>query len=120
MKKLLLLAIPLLLFSFTFPGDTPKKVNASTLQEAHPLEVVCCKNTTYIRVKIADADAPTSGNVYWHIDGLHVATNVTLLDVPYSANSVYATVGTSYPGLMYAGNMLSQLTSQCGSKPSCR
>jgi hypothetical protein len=114
MKKLLLLAIPLLLFGFTSLSSNPKKEEANRKKMlANSLCVASC-TTTHIRVKIAGDPLPP-GTINWYLDGVLAATGSRIFNVPKTATVVTVTVGS--PGVLIAGDNISTLNAQCAAPP---
>jgi len=115
MKKLLLLAIPLLLFGFTSLSSNLKKEEAATHKKmlANSLCVSSC-TTTHIRVKIAGDPLPP-GTINWYLDGVLAATGSRIFNVPKTATVVTVTVGS--PGVLIAGDNISTLNAQCAAPP---
>jgi len=115
MKKLLLLAIPLLLFGFTSPSSNPKKEEATNhkMMLANSLCVASC-TTTHIRVKIAGDPLPP-GTINWYLDGVLAATGGRIFNVPRTATIVTVAVGS--PGVLVAGDTTAALSTQCAAPP---
>lgn len=114
MKKLLLLAIPLLLFGFTSLSSSPKKEAATHKKMlANSLCVASC-TTTHIRVKIAGDPLPP-GTINWYLDGVLAATGGRIFNVPRTATIVTVAVGS--PGVLVAGDTIAALSTQCATPP---
>lgn len=111
MKRLLLLAIPLLLFSFTLPGEPTKKEEVKK-PEAVTACVTACMGGT---MKLSVSGGP-AGPYYVHVDGVLVAG----LKVPTTGSVV--TVSTLVGGNYAIFGMWSipVLAAECGGTlPSC-
>lgn len=112
MKKLLLLAIPLLLFGFTTHSN-PKKEETTNrkMMLANSLCVSSC-TTTHIRVKIAGDPLPP-GDINWYVNGIHAGAGGRIFNVPKTAINVYVTVG----GVLLTGDTVAALSLQCAAPP---
>lgn len=113
MKKLLLLAIPLLLFGFTSLSSNPKKEEVATHKKmlANSLCVSSC-TSTHIRVKIAGDPLPP-GDINWYVNGIHAGAGGRIFNVPKTAINVYVTVG----GVLLTGDTIAALNLQCAAPP---
>jgi len=112
MRKLLLLAIPLLLFGFTTPGEPTKKEEFKNPEVAVSICVNSCLNGT---MKLSVNGGP-AGTYYVHIDGVLLGTS---LKVPTTGSLL--TLSTLVDGNYAIFGMWSvgTLAAECGNTPSC-
>lgn len=115
MRKLLMLAIPLLLFGFTLPGEPTKKEKAGD-QKKVVLYELCVASCTATHMKIKIIGTPPTP-VYMRIDGVLVGTGGRVWDVPKTGSVVTFTAGAA-PGVLIAGDNIATLVALCDEAPT--
>ena len=114
MRKLLLLAIPLLLFGFTTPGEPTKKEESKKPDVAVNLCVLSCMNGT---MKLSVENGP-AGPYYVHVDGVLLGTSLKVPTTTGSVLTLSTLVGGSYA--IFGIWSVPTLAGECGGTlPNC-